>query len=371
MIAPLGARYSHPSAAQATIERLLLEDGIGIDHAGSAGEALSRFTSEEHDLVILTHDESTPGAQALAEGVSSLRARAAALGRRFVPVLMMSSAPEHAAAQEARSLGADDVLSLAVSPQIAHARVRAYLALSARGGRAPSGSGSQSPRPASGPWRHDLTQRLVHDLRNPLAGLASNLSYVDDRLGRAADPEVVEALADCRAAVGRLRRAATMLVDVGPLEEGSLRPRLVEGPVVPMVQDLFAQRLHEASLRDLKLVADVPPGCSASFDQELTPRLLHALLDHALRYAAPGSQVQLQVCPRDRPGLTLRLTAGGDWLPRERSAAAQDPAPLPFGVAEVGLGLHYAHLVARAHGGGIQVIEEPAAPRRTSAIVTL
>src|SRR5262249_14130077 len=119
----------------------------------------------------------------------------------------------------------------------------------------------------------------------------------------------------------------------------------------------------------LKLVADVPPGFVASFDPELLPRLLHALLDHALRYAQPGSQVLVQVCPRDRPGLSLRLQASGDWLPREPGAGPT--SPLPSGVAEVGLALHYAHLVARAHGGSILVTEEGAPPRRTTAVLAL
>src|SRR5438094_831925 len=131
MIAPLTTRGAHLSATQSAVERLLLEEGIAIDRADDADEALRRFASEEHDLMILTHDEPAPEAGDVARGVQALRARAAQEGRRFVPVLMMSSAPELAAAAEARSLGADDVLPLTLTPQLCCARVRAYLALSA------------------------------------------------------------------------------------------------------------------------------------------------------------------------------------------------------------------------------------------------
>ncbi|MDW8280892.1 MAG: hypothetical protein RMK29_04215 [Myxococcales bacterium] len=360
LIAPLGGNPPPPCAAQLALEQRLIEEGVHIDHAATAQQALEGAWA--HDLLILTQDKTSDGAPLVAEGVLALRRRAAQQGRRHLPVLMLSAAPEHDAAHQARHLGADDVLSLSLPPQLACSRVRAYLALAASSSPPPA---STPPQTRSVPWHQDLTRRLVHDLRNPLAGLTSNLSYIEDRLGQSADPEVLEALADCRAAVARLRRAAAMLVDLGPLEQGTLRPRLQQALLAPLLQDLLDQRLHEASLRQLRLVADVPPGHVAAFDPELLPRLLHALLDHALRYAQAGSQVLLRVLA-DTPGrLTLRLEAAGAWLPRDHGGH------LPSGVVEVGLALHYAHLVAQAHGGSIQVLQEASPDRgqQTVAVV--
>lgn len=392
-------RGGPPLSSQSTIERILSEEGVVIDHAGDATDAVRRFASDEHDLVILTHDETSQTLAAAASqgarAIQSLRTRAAQEGRRFVPVLMLTNASEHDAFSEARELGADDVLPIGLPPQQAAARVRAYLALSARGNQR-----TGPPRQGQSPWRHELTQRLVHDLRNPLAGLSSNLAYMDDRLSDSGDPEVREALADCRAAVGRLRRAATMLVDLGRLEEGNLQPRCSETLVAALLQDLLAQRLHEATLRDLQLVAEVPPGLTGLIDHEMVARMLHALLDHALRYAQTGTVVQLQAAPGApgsvegaaprAGGLTLRVMAEGEWLPKvERTylsrgaggvsgalgargaAGARGAQPLPS-VAEIGLGLHYVQLAALAHSGGLEVQDDPpAAPRRTTVVLSL
>lgn len=366
--APRGAALS---SSQSAIERILNEEGVVIDHAGDATDAVLRFTSDEHDLMILTHHE---GHQALAaaavqgaRAIQSLRSRTAQEGRRFVPVLMLTDASEHDALSEARELGADDVLPIGLPPQQAAARVRAYLALSARGNQR-----SGPPLSGGSPWRHELTQRLVHDLRNPLAGLSSNLAYMDDRLSDSGDPEVREALADCRAAVGRLRRAATMLVDLSRLEEGTLQPRRTETRVAALLQDLFAQRLHEATLRDLQLVAEVPPGLSAQIDHEIVGRMLHALLDHALRYAQTNTVVQLVAQAREG-GVILRVQAEGEWLPKlERSYLVLGGARGLPSVAEVGLGLHYAQLAALAHGGHLEIRDEPSQPAgRTTVVLSL
>ncbi len=384
MIAPIEARGAGPSVPQTAIERMLLEDGFAIDHAADAGEAARRFASEEHDMVILTHEHPTLEVMTGARAVHGLRVRAAQEGRRYVPVLMLSSAPEQAALFEAKTLGADDILPLTAIPQVTLLRLRAYLALSARGERRSSYPGHPGPgllgalrgggEKAS--LRHDLTQRLVHDLRNPLAGLSSNLAYVDDRLGTGADPEVLEALADCRAAVGRLRRAATMLVDLGRLEEGTLEPRRMLTPIAHLVKEVFAQRQHEATLRDLTLVADVPPGLSSSIDSEVAARLLHALLDHALRYSEAGSTVRLRAerIPGTAPGLSERLllemVADGEWLPQSERIHIGRGAT--SSVVSAGLGLHYAHLASLAHGGHIEVHEDPiGATTRTRLTVTL
>lgn len=364
LIAPIDARGAHPSAPQVSIERILHDEGIIIDHATDAADAARRFASAEHDLLILTHDDLAQAPRAVAQAVSGLRARAAQEGRRYVPVLVLTSAPEHTATSEAKNLGADDVLGLGTAPQLLCSRVRAYLALSSHKAQK-AASGGRGP---TGALRYELTQRLVHDLRNPLAGLTSNLAYVDDRLGTLADPEVLEALSDCRAAVGRLRRSATMLVDLARMEDGSLKPRRVETLLVPVLQDVFAQRMHEAHLRDLRLTAQVPPGLKASFDPELCGRLLHALLDHALRYAQSGTAVEVSAAPHER-GLDLRLSAQGEWLPRAEFKTGEHS--WPPSVVEVGLGLHYARLAAQCHGGAMEVAEEPGPPPRTTARIVL
>lgn len=360
--------------------RLLQDDNVAVDLAGDAADAARRFISDEHDLLILTHDEGrVPVAQG-ARVLLALRQRTAQEGRRHVPVLMLlGAAADETTFTEAMDLGVDDVLTGDMPGPQAVARVRAYLAL-ARGLR------GSTPRRESSPWRHELTQRLVHDLRNPLAGLSSNLAYVDDRLSDGGDPEVREALLDCRAAVGRLRRAASMLVDLGRLEEGNLQLRRQPTQVAALVGDLLEQRQHEAGLRELRLSADFAPALTGRVDQEITGRLLHALLDHALRYATTGSTVQLALAPRGSDGLTVTLRAEGEWLPRvERTALGQAQLGAAAGpvtpgaralpsVAEVGLGLHYAQLAALAHGGSLDIRDDPpppAAPQRTTVTVQL
>lgn len=215
----------------------------------------------------------------------------------------------------------------------------------------------------------DLTQRLVHDLRNPLASLSSNLAYMDERLGPAADPEVKEALLDCKAAVGRLRRAATMLVDLGLLQQGTLAPRRVLTQVAPLLQEVFAQRLHEARLREVKLAAEVPAAMAASFDAELVQRLLHALLDYALRYANPGGTVLVRAERDPKERLLLSMEAEGEWLPPEERAYLQRSAA-PEGAASVGLGPHYVNLATEAHAGSLQVLSD-AGRKRLAVTITL
>ncbi|MBV9109762.1 MAG: HAMP domain-containing histidine kinase, partial [Gemmatimonadetes bacterium] len=100
-------------------------------------------------------------------------------------------------------------------------------------------------------------------------------------------------------------------------------------------------------------------------DEPLLHRLLLNLLDNALKYSRPGSQVRLEVEERDG-GYVLTVRDGGAPISREESRRIFErfyrvdrvrSRALPGATSGAGLGLPIARWVAEAHGGSVCLSE--------------
>ena len=83
----------------------------------------------------------------------------------------------------------------------------------------------ESADPSLAAWQrtqHALAQMLAHDLRNPLAAMLANLSFLDHAY-RGADGEVRETLADLHASCAMMLTLVDSMVTVSALESPEAR----------------------------------------------------------------------------------------------------------------------------------------------------
>ncbi len=220
-------------------------------------------------------------------------------------------------------------------------------------------------REAAEQRRDELTALLVHDLKNPLTGIAGHAELLEEDLAGTPHAEAVEYI---RTSTERMARMLLNLLDVNRAEDGLLRPTLVPLPLGPLVDEVRSVLRPHARDRNVTLELEVAEGAElhASVDAELMRRTLLNLVENALRYSPSKGVVRLELRPvEDEVELAVRdlgpgVPAGFEERIFEKYARV-DGEQTVTGNANQGLGLHFCRLAVNAHGGRIWV--EPNLPQ--------
>jgi K+-sensing histidine kinase KdpD len=200
-----------------------------------------------------------------------------------------------------------------------------------------------------------LLRAVSHDLRSPLTAILASADALaspgltleaEDRLGLA---ETIHAEAT------RLDRVVEQLLDLSRLEAGAAEPHRELWHVDELVGQALAGFGAEAGRVRLEIGSDTPP---VEVDAAQVERVLANLLDNALHYSPPGSQVLL----RAEPGTTelrIHVIDSGAGLPDEQREALFQPFRRGAAGHGSGLGLAIARGFAEANGGRLWAQDDP------------
>ncbi len=175
--------------------------------------------------------------------------------------------------------------------------------------------------------RRDFVANLSHELRTPVGAIAllsETLAGEDDAAVRTRLVDRIGAEAD------RVRHIIEDLLELSRVElEGSMRQESV--PVVPLLCEVAHQYSEHARKHDVSLVspdvAEQQPVLYADRGQLL--RAVGNLVDNAIKYSDPGSEVHLSAA----------LGSQDDRLPSEVAADADEQAWVDVVVADEGIGI--------------------------------
>ncbi len=224
--------------------------------------------------------------------------------------------------------------------------------------------GAMRDAPAQGP-AIDQTSRLLakvsHDLRQPLHALSLLTGALERRVKEPGAHELVE---DAGAMIRALQATFDNLVDLGKLDEGSVRAQPAIVPVGDVLAPLAAEFAREAERRNIDL-RHVGSSAVIHTDPLLLQLLLRQLLVNALRFAAraDGARGKVLLGAR-RHGDRLRLTIAdnGVGMSRDEQASIFEPfvqSDAGRAGGGLGLGLAIAARLARLLDAKIGVHSEP------------
>ncbi|MCY4517580.1 MAG: ATP-binding protein [Acidimicrobiaceae bacterium] len=145
--------------------------------------------------------------------------------------------------------------------------------------------------------RRDFVANLSHELRTPVGAIAllsETLAEEDDAAVRARLVDRIGTEAE------RVRHIIDDLLELSRVElEGSMRQE--EVAVVPLLGEVAQQYSEHARKHDVSLVRPGPDDASAQIvlqaDRGQLLRAVGNLVDNAIKYSDPGSQVRLTVSP--------------------------------------------------------------------------
>jgi two-component system sensor histidine kinase KdpD len=200
-----------------------------------------------------------------------------------------------------------------------------------------------------------LLRSVSHDLRSPLTAILASADALASP-GLALEAEDRSGLAETiRGEATRLDRVVEQLLDLSRLEAGAAEPHRELWHVDELVGQALAGLGAEAGRVRLDVGSDTPP---VEVDAGQVERAVANLLENALRYSPPDSQVLLRA-ERGSTELRIHVIDSGAGLPDEQREALFQPFRRGTAGHGSGLGLAIARGFAEANGGRLWAQDDP------------
>jgi two-component system, OmpR family, sensor histidine kinase KdpD len=202
--------------------------------------------------------------------------------------------------------------------------------------------------------RAALFSSITHDLRTPLASIKASVSSLADPAVFHDDEQRGELLRTSLEESDRLNRLVGNLLDLARLRANALVPNTTVMPLDEVIEGVLARMrttLQPFRIRTL-FRADTP---SVRVDPVQVDQVVTNILDNAVRFAPPGTEIQIAVHPWQSK-VRARIADQGPGIdPADRKRVFE-----PFyqrdrgdGRGGSGLGLAIAQAIVGAHGGRI------------------
>lgn len=212
--------------------------------------------------------------------------------------------------------------------------------------------------------RNELSNMIVHDLRNPVNSMMSSLSLLDELI---ADAQIDPALQQDVIRVARSSGETMLgliesLLDVARLEQNSIDLHYDALPLVSLVHRVEETIFPAIMASELAVTYDLPDDLPLVWgDAEKLQRVLANLFDNALRHTPGGGQIHIAAWSLDE-GRAVQVTVedSGVGIPnqdRERifDKFTQLDHSVVRGHKGSGLGLTFCKLAIETHGGHIWI----------------
>ena len=337
--------------------RFLAEEGYDLIEAADGATALAKVASMLPDLVLL--DLRLPRI----DGIDVCRRIKASPPE--VAVLFVTAVSDPVDQVRCLDAGAEDFGSKPVQRAILLARVRTQLRLKhlhdeIRAAHRESERQVQRLR-AVEKMRDNLVHMIVHDLKNPLAGLGVGVELLQGLSQDSASNAGQTTLNNMAACTARLRSMVQNILDVSRMEETGINLEVsafsMDGVVAALLSYSARQAAREQEVRlTVNVAKDLPPVVA---DMNLVARVIENLVSNAIHWTDEGGEVQIDVEPREEGGFRVTISDRGPGVPEDQCHTIFDKFVRADGrnAANMnhGLGLTFCRMTINAHGGVIWV----------------
>jgi PAS domain S-box-containing protein len=212
--------------------------------------------------------------------------------------------------------------------------------------------------------REDMRHTMVHDLRNPLTGIATSLDVLVDE-PELLQPHQLKLLQIARRNSQRMINLVNDILDVSRLESGQMPLQLTTCPLPVLIEDALQVQQVLAEDKQIVLENHVPDNLPlVRVDENLIRRVLQNLIGNAVKFTPPGGRVMLTAdhttMASAHPIVLISIHDNGPGIPPEiQSQLFQKFVTGPQKGRGSGLGLAFCKLAVEAHGQQIWVDSLP------------
>jgi len=344
----------------------LIGAGYAVIQAEGGAEALELLTARRPDLVLL--DVLMPGI----DGYETCRRIRALPEGGDVPVLFLTALGDLETHKAALESGADDFLTKPLNRTELLIRVRSLLRIKRLSdelrGNVRVIRTQRDALLAAQRQKDELTALIVHDLKNPLSSILSNVQYVQSRAALPVDER--ESLEDVLRASQAMVRLVMNLLDVSRSDDGALIPHVSAFELPELLGEICSEMGRRIEDKGQRLELSLAPGVGILCgDRDLVRRIVENLIDNAYKYGPKRATISVEVLRTTmddgaEPAVEIRVRDEGEGIP----AAYRQLVFEKYGRAggsgmreartSHGLGLVFCRRAATVHGGAVWIDEK-------------
>ncbi|MEC5163905.1 MULTISPECIES: sensor histidine kinase [unclassified Janthinobacterium] len=207
--------------------------------------------------------------------------------------------------------------------------------------------------------QHDFLANVAHQLRTPLAGLRSQLEWLEKRPG--AEPDTANSIRLMLLSTERMIRQTNQLLALARAEPSHFeKTRLEPLALERLVEESIQYFVEEAAKKAIDLGFDLR-ATTVRGDRFLLRDLIDNLVDNAIRYTPAGGVVTVGCRPDGAGGLLTVEDSGPGIAPDKRELVFSRFVRLDDKSTGSGLGLAIVRDIALAHGAAIAIDAAPGA----------
>ena len=310
------------------IETILFNEEYELHYASSGAIALQRLETLLPDLILL--DVMMP----VLDGIEVCRRIKTSACWQHIPVIMVTALSSKVVLSRCLELGADDFIDKPVNALELRARVRSMLRLKHQ----------HDALQSLLQLRQDLTDMVVHDLRNPIASILLSSAVLKRTDLQDKQQRKVEQIVQ---AGQRLQSLVDNLLLLAKLEAGEMRLERSPIDVCQLAGQAVADFQEIAASKHLTIETLLPDQSKVlALDSTLFRRVLDNLLSNAIKFSPSHGQIKLEVeFPIGLARLSLvnsSVTNSSDIRSAEAAstdAASTDTVEVRIRVRDQGIGI--------------------------------
>ncbi|MEG3867568.1 MULTISPECIES: response regulator [unclassified Microcoleus] len=324
------------------IETLLNEQDYQLHYAASGQEAIASLDIFDPDLILL--DVMMPGI----DGIEVCRKIKAMSKWQAVPIIMVTALNSKSDLAHCLTAGADDFISKPVNAIELRARVHCMLRIKHQ----------YDDLQSLLKLREDMVKMVVHDLRNPLAGILLGLEILKS-LEYPKEQQQMQ-LERIYSSAQAIQLLIDDLLQIYLLESGKNRLNYTDIYLCDLIESAISNFEGIAAKKNQFIVAQLPGQNSikVSADATMIHRMLDNLLSNAIKFSPPNSQIIVTVEFLTSGKAKIQVIDSGPGVPdtlRQKIFEKYEIGNLMSNVSQIGLGLAFCKMVVEAHGGEICV----------------
>jgi signal transduction histidine kinase len=200
---------------------------------------------------------------------------------------------------------------------------------------------------------------VSHELKTPLTVIIGALNVAEERGMRV--NEIRGLIHDAGTSAESLAAMVDNLLELSRHQSNRLSLQKTQTRIEPAIQAVI-KKLKDRSSKH-QLIGDIPPDLpDALIDPLRIERVLHNLIENAIKYSPKGGEIIVTVHPEDSQ-LVIGVSDQGIGIsPEDKQRLFQKFERLDiqkkYDIAGVGLGLRVCQIIVEAHGGRIWVESE-------------
>jgi two-component system phosphate regulon sensor histidine kinase PhoR len=204
--------------------------------------------------------------------------------------------------------------------------------------------------------RRDMVANISHELRHPIANIRltiDGLFHEDEKPKR---KRSISALQTIARETDSLLWIMQEMLDLSMIESGQAIVRMIDVPLVEIVNEAVERMDDQAAEKDIKIVHDVPNNLQVLCDWDQIRRVLLNLIHNAIKWSPKNSTISIHVVA-DADEVTVQVIDEGPGVPEDQVERIFERFyqvdSSRSGGEGTGLGLAICKHIVEAHGGHI------------------